>query len=50
MDFQKMKVELLQTLFDVADEVGATDSTGRVDVLDVVNDIAIIRITMENYF
>lgn len=42
--------EAIQTLFDGADEAGATASTGRVDVLDVVNDIAVIRITMENYF
>lgn len=40
----------IQTLFDGVDEAGATDSTGRVDVLDVINDIAVIRITMENYF
>lgn len=40
----------IQTLFDGADDAGSTDSTGRVDVLDVVNDIAVIRITMENYF
>jgi len=40
----------IQTLFDSVDEVGATDSKGRVDVLEVSNDIAVIRITMENYF
>ena len=40
----------IQTLFDGVDNAGATDSTGRIDVLDVVNDIAVIRITMENYF
>lgn len=40
----------IQTLFDGADEAGATDSIGRIDVLDVINDIAVIRITMENYF
>lgn len=40
----------IQILFDGADDAGSTDSTGRVDVLDVVNDIAVIRITMENYF
>ncbi len=39
----------IQTLFDGVDEAGATDSTGRIDILDVVNDIAVIRITMENY-
>ena len=40
----------IQTLFDGADEAGATDSIGRVDVLEVNNDIAVIRVTMENYF
>ena len=40
----------IQTLFDGVDEAGATDSIGRVDVLDVTNDIAVIKVTMENYF
>ncbi len=40
----------IQTLFYGADEAGATDSTGRVDILEVNNDIAVIRVTMENYF
>lgn len=39
----------IQTLFDGADETGATNVKGRVDILDVVNDIAVIRITMEDY-
>lgn len=37
-------------MFDGVDEAGATDSKGRVDVLEVNYDIAVIRITMENYF
>ena len=39
----------IQTLFDGVDETGATNVKGRVDILDVVNDIAVIRITMEDY-
>lgn len=39
----------IQTLFDGADETGKTNTKGRVDILDVVNDIAVIRITMEDY-
>lgn len=42
--------EPIKTLFDGADSAGATNSTGRVDVLEVNNDIAVIRVTMENYF
>ena len=41
--------EPIQTLFDGVDETGATNTKGRVDILDVVNDIAVIRITMEDY-
>ncbi len=40
----------IQTLFDEATQAGPTDSKARVDVLDVVNDVAVIRITLENYF
>ena len=39
----------IKTLFDECDETGKTNTKGRVDVLDVVNDIAVIRITMEDY-
>ena len=42
--------EPIQTLYDGVDEAGPAECNGRIDVLDVVNDIAIIRITMENYF
>ncbi len=41
--------EPIQTLFDGVDEAGVTDSKAQVDILDVVNDIAVIRITLENY-
>jgi len=40
----------IQTLFDGATQAGSCDSKARVDVLDVVNDIAVIRVTLENYF
>lgn len=40
----------IQTLFDGATAAGPSDSKARIDVLDVVNDIAVIRITLENYF
>lgn len=39
----------IKTLFDGVDEAGKTNTKGRIDVLDVVNDIAVIRITMEDY-
>lgn len=39
----------IQSLFDGADQAGATNVTGRTDILDVANDIAVIRITMEDY-
>ncbi len=42
--------EPIQNLFDGADSAGKADSTGRVDVLEINNDIAVIRVTMENYF
>ncbi|MCH5322296.1 MAG: nuclear transport factor 2 family protein [Helicobacter sp.] len=42
--------EPIQTLFDGVDKAGASDCVGRVDILEVDNDIAAIRITMENYF
>ena len=39
----------IQTLFDGASESGPTDSQAQVDILDVVGDIAVVRITLENY-
>lgn len=40
----------IQTLFDGASQAGETDSRGTIDILDVVGDIAVIRITLANYF
>ena len=40
----------IQTLFDGATQAGPTDSRAQVDILDVVNDVAVIRVTLENYF
>ena len=40
----------IQTLFDGAAQAGVTDAHAQVDILDVVNDVAVIRITLENYF
>ena len=40
----------IQTLFDSVTQAGPMPSTARVDVVEVVNDIAVIRITLENYF
>ncbi len=39
----------IQTLFDAVDKAGKGNSTAIVDVLDVVNDVAVIRITMEDW-
>ena len=41
--------EPIQTLFDGVDKAGKTDSKAIVDVLDATNDIAAIRITMEDW-
>ncbi len=41
--------EPIQTLFDTVDEKGETNSKARIDVLDVINDIAVVRITMEDW-
>lgn len=38
-----------QTLFDAVDEAGETQAVGRVDILDVVNDIACARVVMEGW-
>ncbi len=42
--------EPIQTLFEGVDKAGKSNVEGRIDVLDVSNDITAIRITMENYF
>ena len=39
----------IQTLFDGVDELGPGEATGHIDVLDIVNDIACVRVTMENF-
>ena len=41
--------EPIQTLFDGVDKAGETNSKATVDILDVVNDVAAIRITMEDW-
>lgn len=41
--------ELIQTLFDGVDKAGKSNVEERIDVLDVSNNIAVIRITMEDY-
>lgn len=38
-----------QTLFDAVDEAGETQATGHIDILDVVNDIACARVSMEDW-
>lgn len=39
----------IQTLFDGVDQAGETNAVGRIDVLDVVNDIACVRVTMQGW-
>lgn len=39
----------IQTLFDGADEAGPTDSSAIVDILDIENDIAVVRVNLKNY-
>ncbi|MEY8437178.1 nuclear transport factor 2 family protein [Atopobiaceae bacterium 24-176] len=39
----------IQTLFDTVDELGPGEAVGRIDVLDVVGNIAAVRVTMENF-
>ena len=41
--------EPIQTLFDLVDKLGETDAKARVDILDVVNNIACVRITIEGW-
>lgn len=40
----------IRTLFEGVDQAGSADCSARIDILDVVNDIAVIRITLNNYF
>ncbi len=37
------------TLFKAVDEAGETNSVARVDILDIVGDIACARVVMENW-
>ena len=39
----------IQTLFDLVDQLGPASATGQIDVLDIVNDIAVARVTMEDF-
>lgn len=38
-----------QVLFDAVDQAGETQAIGRIDILDVVNDIACARVVMEGW-
>lgn len=41
----------IQTLFEGADQAGACDTAhARIDVLDIVDNVAVIRIVLEDYF
>lgn len=40
----------IQTLFDSVDKAGKTPSSAVIDILDIVNDIAVVRVTLKNYF
>ena len=41
--------EPIKTLFDLVEKSGKTDAKATIDILDVVNDVATIRITMEDW-
>ena len=41
--------EPIQTLFDGVDKAGKTSARATVDILDATNDVAAIRITMEDW-
>ena len=41
--------EPIQTLFDTVDKLGKTSARATVDVLDATNDVAAIRIVMEDW-
>lgn len=38
-----------QALFDAVDEAGETQAVGRIDILDVINDIACARVVMKGW-
>ena len=39
----------IQTLFDDVTEAGPTDSVGRIDVLEVIGNIAVVRVILTSY-
>lgn len=39
----------IQSLFDLVDQLGPSDSQAQIDVLDIVGDIAAVRVTMEGF-
>lgn len=39
----------IQTLFDGATESGPTDSSAQIDVLDIVGNVAVVRVALANY-
>ena len=39
----------IQNLYDAVDEAGETSSKARIDILDVVNNIACVRVVMEDW-
>lgn len=49
MESATINGEPIQTLFDTVDKLGAGNATTQIDVLDVVGDIAAVRVTMENF-
>lgn len=40
----------IQTLFDGVDQSGPSNVKGRIDVIEVINDMAVIKVIMEDYF
>lgn len=44
-----VNAEPAQVLFDTIDQLGETNGVGRVDILDVVGDMACARVTLENW-
>lgn len=39
----------IRTLFDLVDQLGPGEATGRIDVLGIEGDIACVRVVMENF-
>lgn len=39
----------IQTLYDIVDKLGPGEAKGHIDVLDVVGNVAAVRVTMENF-